>query len=89
MSCYQSDLLVVSCDLICDLPLHLLADLHRTHDATVTMLLSQLPDLTEVSVPGGKANKKLGMLCSTCQGYSSRGYSSQGYSLQHSYNNNH
>ena len=46
--------------MISDLSLHLLADVHRTYDSTVTMFMAPLPDLTEVTVPGGKANKKLG-----------------------------
>ena len=57
---FQSDLVVVSCDLITDVPLHRLADLHRTHNSTVTMLLGSLLDMTDVAVPGGKANKKIG-----------------------------
>ena len=59
---FQCDLLVLTCDLVTDLPLHLLADVHRTHDATLTMLLAPLPDLTEASVPGGKANKRIGLI---------------------------
>jgi len=52
------DLLLVSCDLITDVPLHRLVDIHRTHNASVTMLLGNLPDMAEISVPGGKANRK-------------------------------
>ena len=51
--------MVLSCDLITDLSLHLVADVHRTYDATVTMLLAPNPDLSETSVPGGKTNKKM------------------------------
>ena len=59
--CYfQSDLLVLSCDLICDLPLHLLVDVHRTYNSTVTMLLAQWPDLVKSAAPGSKARKKQG-----------------------------
>jgi len=56
----QTDVMLVSCDVITDVSLHLLADLHRTYDATVTMLLSPAIDITDVSVPGGKANRKMG-----------------------------
>jgi translation initiation factor eIF-2B subunit gamma len=52
--------LLVSCDLVTDLALHLLTDLHRTYDSTVTMLLAPSLDTADVTVPGGKANKKLG-----------------------------
>ncbi|KAK2138031.1 hypothetical protein NP493_9098g00001 [Ridgeia piscesae] len=55
----QTDVMLVSCDVITDVSLHLLADLHRTYDATVTMLLSPAIDITDVSVPGGKANRKM------------------------------
>ena len=55
----QGDMLVVSCDVITDMPLHLLADVHRTNDATVTMLLSPGPDTTDAAVPGSRANRKL------------------------------
>lgn len=55
----KTDIMLVSCDVITDVSLHLLADLHRTYDATVTMLLSPAIDITDVSVPGGKANRKM------------------------------
>ncbi|ELU00952.1 hypothetical protein CAPTEDRAFT_226439 [Capitella teleta] len=55
----KSDLLVVSCDLICSVQLHQMADLHRTRDAALTMLLAPSPDVSEASVPGGKANRKV------------------------------
>ena len=53
-------MMIVSCDLITDVALHLLADLHRTFDATVTMLLAPSIDTADISVPGGKANRKIG-----------------------------
>lgn len=31
--------LLLSCDLVCDVPLHLLADVHRSNNAAVTVLL--------------------------------------------------
>ena len=34
-----SDVLVISCDLVTDVPLHQLADMHRTQDASLTMML--------------------------------------------------
>ncbi|KAI0207617.1 Translation initiation factor eIF-2B subunit gamma [Lamellibrachia satsuma] len=55
----KTDLMLVSCDLITDVSLHLLADLHRTYDSTITMLLAPSVDITDVSVPGGKANRKI------------------------------
>ena len=60
---FQTDLLVVSCDLVTTLPLHRLADLHRTYDASLTILLSQTPELAKSSAPGGKASKKIGQKC--------------------------
>ena len=35
----QCDLLVLSCDLVTSVPLHLLADFHRAHNSTLTALL--------------------------------------------------
>lgn len=55
----KSDILLISCDLITDISLHLLADVHRTYDSTLTMLMAPMPDLSEGSVPGGKANRKI------------------------------
>ena len=52
-------MLIVSCDVITDMPLHLVADVHRTNDATVTMVLAPALDTSDVSVPGSKANKIL------------------------------
>ena len=43
-SVFQSDVMVLSCDVISDLSLHRLADVHRTHDATVTALFSSIPE---------------------------------------------
>ena len=34
----QSDVLVISCDLVTTVPLHLLADFHRSHSSTLTAL---------------------------------------------------
>ena len=52
--------MVISCDLITDVSLHHIADLHRTYDATVTMLLAPAPDTSDMASPGGKAGKKIG-----------------------------
>ncbi|XP_066305036.1 translation initiation factor eIF2B subunit gamma-like [Branchiostoma lanceolatum] len=43
----QTDILVVSCDLVCNVPLHQLADIHRMHNSTLTMLLADLPQTTD------------------------------------------
>lgn len=53
-------MLIVSCDLVTDMALHLLADVHRTHDASVTMMMAPAPDVTEMSAPGGKSSKRIG-----------------------------
>ena len=52
----ETDMLIVSCDLITDFPLHKLADLHRTKKATVTALLASMSDTKALQVPGGKNN---------------------------------
>ena len=36
---FQKDFLVISSDLVTDVQIPYLADIHRTHDATVTCLL--------------------------------------------------
>ena len=36
----QKDVLVVSCDLITDVGLHHLADIHRSYDSTLSVLLA-------------------------------------------------
>ena len=56
-------MLVVSCDLVTDVELHLLADVHRTHDATATVLLQTRKDQSTegVSVPGTKSKRKSGI----------------------------
>ncbi|XP_070564371.1 translation initiation factor eIF2B subunit gamma-like isoform X2 [Ptychodera flava] len=56
----KSDIIVLSCDLITDIPLHRIADVHRTYDAAVTMLLANLPDQSaeQTTVPGVKSKKK-------------------------------
>eukprot|EP00035_Acanthoeca_spectabilis_P037252 m.44301 g.44301 ORF g.44301 m.44301 type:complete len:452 (-) comp8517_c0_seq1:2744-4099(-) len=43
----KTDFIVVSADLITDFNLHILADLHRLHDATVTCLLKAAPEKSE------------------------------------------
>ena len=78
----QTDILLVSCDLVTDLALHLLADVHRTYDASLTMLLASAPDAKELAVPGGKANRKVGkrinkLAYSTKLPYSTRSANSQ------------
>lgn len=39
----QKDVFVVSCDLITDVALHHLADIHRSHDSTLTAFLAPVP----------------------------------------------
>ena len=61
---------MVSSDLITDVELHLLADVHRKYDATVTSLLhSQADQGSEgVTVPGTRSKKKSGMPDDTITG---------------------
>ncbi|CAH1772663.1 unnamed protein product [Owenia fusiformis] len=54
----KTDVLVISCDLVTDLALHKLADIHRTYDSTVTCLMAPSPDPTgELPSPGTKKKK--------------------------------
>ncbi|TWW73955.1 Translation initiation factor eIF-2B subunit gamma eIF-2B GDP-GTP exchange factor subunit gamma [Takifugu flavidus] len=53
----QTDVLVVSCDLITDVALHEVVDLFRAHNATMAMLMSRAHEFTE-TVPGQKGKKK-------------------------------
>ncbi|KAG9338474.1 hypothetical protein JZ751_025708 [Albula glossodonta] len=55
----QTDVLVVSCDLITDVALHEVVDLFRAHDATLAMLMSKAHEFTE-TIPGQKGKKKAG-----------------------------
>ena len=55
----QTDILVVSCDLITDAALHEVVDLFRAHNATLSMLMSKAHEFTE-TVPGQKGKKKTG-----------------------------
>lgn len=53
----KTDLLILSCDLLTDFPLHQLADVHRINDTALTMLLAPArPDIE--SVPGVKTKKR-------------------------------
>lgn len=56
-------MLIIPCDLITDISLHNIANLHRTHDASLTMLLSSLPSQFYESVaPGARSKKPLGKI---------------------------
>lgn len=56
---HQTDVLVLSCDLITDAALHEVVDLFRAHNATMAMLMSKAHEFTE-TVPGQKGKKKTG-----------------------------
>lgn len=62
----QTDILVVSCDLITDVALHEVVDLFRAHNATLAMLMSKAHEFTE-TVPGQKGKKKTGNMKSESQ----------------------
>lgn len=66
---FQTDVLVVSCDLITDIELHLLADVHRVHDSTITALMLSPSEQTpeSVAVPGPKSKRKQGNLIAMTQ----------------------
>ena len=55
----QTDILVMSCDLITDAALHEVVDLFRAHNATLAMMMSKAHEFTE-TVPGQKGKKKTG-----------------------------
>ncbi|WAR22935.1 EI2BG-like protein [Mya arenaria] len=55
----KRDVLVVSCDLITDVSLHHIANMFRTYDATVTMLLCSQPETPDTPpAPGPKTKKR-------------------------------
>ncbi|OWF56358.1 translation initiation factor eIF-2B subunit gamma-like [Mizuhopecten yessoensis] len=55
----KRDLLIISCDLITDISIHQIANIHRKYDATVTMLLSPIPSqYRDIPTPGPKAKKR-------------------------------
>ncbi|XP_060565446.1 translation initiation factor eIF-2B subunit gamma-like [Ruditapes philippinarum] len=55
----KRDILLISCDLIMDISLHHIANIFRTYDATITMLLCSTPEQTsEIPVPGPKSKKR-------------------------------
>jgi len=55
----QTDILVMSCDLVADDALHEVVDLFRAHNATLAMMMSKAHEFTE-TVPGQKGKKKTG-----------------------------
>lgn len=56
----QTDILVVGCDLITDLDLNQVANVHRKHNASVTVLLSKLPESGDLPTPGQKGKSEPG-----------------------------
>lgn len=56
----KRDVLLISCDLIyMNIPLHHIANMYRTYDATVTMFLCQIPEQhADIPVPGPKAKQR-------------------------------
>lgn len=60
---FQVDVLILTCDLITDMPIHRLADAHRIHDSSITMLLCPARAESE-NTPGMKPKKKSKNFCS-------------------------
>lgn len=55
----KRDLLIISCDLVTDIAIHQIANIHRKYDATVTMLLSPMASqYRDVPAPGPKSKKE-------------------------------
>ena len=53
--------MVLSCDLVTDLPIHNLTDVHRVHGAAVTALFARTTlDPKSIPVPGPKSKPKRG-----------------------------
>ena len=61
----NNTLLVVSCDLITDVAVHCLADIHRSSDAMVTALFSSVPETSadRKAAINSKAKKTNTILC--------------------------
>ena len=61
----NNTLLVVSCDLITDVAVHCLADIHRSYDAMVTALFSSVPETSadRKAAINSKAKKTNTILC--------------------------
>ena len=55
-----SDVLVISCDLVTDVPLHRLADTHRTQNSSLTMMLVSMinHNAEKDTLIGGKGGAK-------------------------------
>ncbi|CAB4031852.1 translation initiation factor eIF-2B subunit gamma-like [Paramuricea clavata] len=58
----KKDVLVVSCDLIAEVNLHQLADIHRTYDATLTVLLASNENREKEKEENTKTKKKKDVL---------------------------
>ncbi len=58
---FQADLLILSCDLVTDIPLEPLENMFHKHNAAVTVMLAPSPTVPDTAVPGGKGSKKFGM----------------------------
>ncbi|XP_028417670.1 translation initiation factor eIF-2B subunit gamma-like [Dendronephthya gigantea] len=58
----ERDILVVSCDIIAEVKLHQLADIHRTYDATITVLLSSNESNEEEKEENTKKKTKKNLL---------------------------
>ena len=56
----QKDVFIVSCDLVTDIALHHLADIHRSHDATLSTFLAPVPQTSadREAANNPKAKKK-------------------------------
>eukprot|EP00794_Sanderia_malayensis_P007780 gene7780-8626_t len=52
----QTDIIVVSCDVITDAPFHRLADIHRTYDSSLTALIAPRADFSQEK-EAGKGSK--------------------------------
>lgn len=60
MISFQKDVFVVSCDLVTDIALHHLADIHRSHDSTLSVFLAPVPQTSadREAANNPKAKKK-------------------------------
>ena len=67
----QKDVIVISCDLISDVAMHHLADIHRSYDASVTALLAPVVQTSADREAANIAKAKKKTETETCEFFQS------------------
>ena len=67
----QKDVIVVSCDLITDVAMHHLADIHRSYDSSVTVLLASVVKTSADREAANNAKTKKKTETETCEYFDS------------------